>query len=115
MGKGYSSLLMLGNGKLVARMRTLGLSDWGTRRRCRQHQINHRKYSPVQLPRRNVDLPPYKRSIDMIGTSPSCQPASCAFMAIANVTAQPTGLASRCKVVNRERRNSLMRGVGSLS
>ena len=114
MGARHSSVFVLGNAA-AERTRTVGLSRLGTRRRFRQPQINHRKYSAVQAPRRNVDLPPYRRSIDITGTSPSCQPASCAFMAISNVTAQPTGLASRCKVVNRERRNSLMPVVASLS
>ena len=113
-GARHSSVFVLGNAA-AARTRTVGLSRLGTRRRFRQPQINHRKYSAVQAPRRNVDLPPYRRSIDITGTSPSCHPASCAFMAISNVTAQPTGFASKCKVVNRERRNSLMPVVASLS
>src|SRR5581483_5961054 len=84
-------------------------NDWRT------PHTNQRRYSTVHVRTAKVDLPPYSRSIDTIGTSPRRRPARCALMPISNATAQPTGRASSCRRSNSSGRNILIPVVASVS
>src|SRR5205823_4149281 len=64
------------------RTRTSDARRRRSRRRCVSPQTNQRKYSAVHGPSLNVDVPPYSRSIDTMGTSPSLRPCIWALMAI---------------------------------
>lgn len=52
-------------------------------------QINHFEYSPTQFLSEKVDLPPYRLSMDVTGTSPNYNPLTWALIASSNRTAQP--------------------------
>src|SRR6266850_1681977 len=98
----------------VARTVTALLRIAGFFRKRKVPHQNQRRYSSVHCPGRKLDSPPYKRSTEMIGTSPSLNPASCALMLISNATAHPTGRASRFNWLYTLRRISLIPVVASV-